>query len=69
MTWSRVCSRSWRRQRCQPTGSFPGVVLLTLQPVRRRQGEHQQGEQDVHAHRPRGFLGRMLQTPLLLDSP
>ena len=45
---------------------FPHSVLLTLQPVRRRQGEHEQGEQHVHAHRPRRFLGRMLQAPLLL---
>jgi hypothetical protein len=27
---------------------FPEVGLLTLQAVRGRQGEHQQGEQDVH---------------------
>jgi hypothetical protein len=45
---------------------FSHVVLLTLQTVHRRQGEHQQGEEGVHAHRPRRFLGRMLQAPLLL---
>jgi hypothetical protein len=40
--------------------------LLALQPIRRGQGEHQQGKHNVHAHRPHGFLGRMRQTPLLL---
>jgi hypothetical protein len=40
--------------------------VLARQPIRRGEGEHQPGQQDVHAHRPRGFLGRMRQTPLLL---
>ena len=43
----------------------PRGLLLTRQPVGGRQGTHQQGEEDVHAHRPRAFLGRMLQTPWL----
>jgi hypothetical protein len=44
----------------------PRVGLRTLQTIRRRQGEHQQGKQHVDAHGPRGFLRRMFQTPLLL---
>jgi hypothetical protein len=47
-------------------GFSPGVLLLTLAPIGGRQGEHQQGEQDVHAHRACRVLGRMLQTPLVL---
>jgi hypothetical protein len=46
-------------------GLSPTLLLLALQPVRRRQGEHQQGEQDVDTHCPGGFLGGMLQAPLL----
>jgi hypothetical protein len=40
--------------------------LLTRQPIRCGQGEHEHGEEDMHVHRPRSCLGRMLQTPLLL---
>jgi hypothetical protein len=47
-------------------GPSPGVLLLTQPPLCGRQGKHQQGEHHVHAHRPRGFLGRMPQTPRLL---
>jgi hypothetical protein len=46
-------------------GLSPTLLLLALQPVRRRPGEHQQGEQDVDTHCPGGFLGGMLQALLL----
>jgi hypothetical protein len=46
-------------------GLTPRVGLLTRQPVRGRQGKHQHGEDDVHAHRPRGVLGWMPQFPRL----
>ncbi len=41
------------------------VGLLTLPTIGGRHRKQQQGEYDVHAHGPRRFLGRMLQTPLL----
>src|SRR5512132_4296512 len=47
-------------------GLSPGVLLLTLPSIGGCQGEHEQGEHHVPAHRPRGFLGWMLPTPLLL---
>jgi hypothetical protein len=47
-------------------GLSPGVLLLTLPPIGGCQGEQQQSEHHMHAHRPRCFLGRMRQTPLLL---
>jgi hypothetical protein len=47
-------------------GLSPTLLLLARPPGRRRQGEHQQGQQDVHPHGPRGFLGRTFQTPLWL---
>jgi hypothetical protein len=40
--------------------------LLPLQPVRRSQGEQEQGELPMGTHRPHCFLGRMAQLPLLL---
>jgi hypothetical protein len=45
---------------------LPHVGMLTLQAVRCPQGAHQYSEDEVHAHRPRRFLGRMLEAPLLL---
>jgi hypothetical protein len=40
-----------------------GVLWLTWPPIRCGQGEQQQGDHDVHAHRPRGFLGRRFHAP------
>src|SRR5215510_6022165 len=47
-------------------GLAPDFLLLTWQPVGGCQGEQQQGEQDVDAYRPPGFLRGMLQIPLRL---
>lgn len=41
--------------------------LFTLQPVRGRQGEHQQGKRHMYPHGPRGFLRWMFQVPRLLS--
>src|SRR6266850_5857105 len=40
--------------------------LLTAQPVGRRQGKHQEGEQDMDPYGSPRFLWRMAQIPLLL---
>jgi hypothetical protein len=39
------------------TGLSPACLLLARQPVCRRQGEPQHGEQDAPRHRPRFVLG------------
>src|ERR1700752_2784028 len=50
-----------------PAHRLPAACLpLARQPIRRGQGEHQQGKQHMHAHRPCRFLWWMTQVPLLL---
>jgi hypothetical protein len=41
------------------------LCLLALPPRGRGEGEHQQGERDMHPHRPCRLLLRTVQTPLL----
>ena len=49
-----------------PTHRFSSqLCLLTLQPVGRRQGKHQEGEQDMDLYRSLRFLGWMAQLLLL----
>jgi hypothetical protein len=38
---------------------LPPVVWRTLEPGRRRQGDHWPRQEDVYAYRPCGVLGRM----------
>jgi hypothetical protein len=44
-------------------GLVPGVGWRTRQTIRRRQGEHQQGQHHVDAHGPRGFCGGCVTRP------
>jgi hypothetical protein len=46
-----------------PDRLVPRVSLRTWPTLGRRQGEPQEGQQHVEAHRPRGFLWRMVHTP------
>lgn len=62
----RVCSSSWRPPALPADRIVPGGFLLTLEPIRRGQREHQQREDHMHPHRACGFLGGMAQLPLLL---
>ena len=65
MIWSRVCSKSWRRQRCQRRAPPEGLAL-TLQTIRRRQGEEPQGKQHMPPHGALAVRRQMPQVPRLL---
>jgi hypothetical protein len=48
-----------------PDRRLPQVGWLTRPAVRRPPGDQQDGAADVHAHRPRRFLGRLREAPRL----
>src|SRR6266511_2086685 len=66
ITWSRVCAKRGRRQRCQPTSASPLALARTRQPLRRRQREQQPRAQDMHLHGPGVVRWRMAQLPRVL---
>jgi hypothetical protein len=49
-----------------PGGEPVGCLPLTLQPIGHGQSKQEQGEHDVHPHRPLGFLEWMAQGSLFL---